>query len=154
MFSQACVCPRGGGGGWGYPVSGPQSLPWSLVPGRSLGGGGNHGPVIGPIKSPVWGRGLPQSCHWFCWGWGGRGRYPQLGQGLPPDRRGSSSYAAGSMPLAGTQEDLLVLSLFLLFYFLNTNWGSPAPFPPHPPSPQTGKFTPPSPSRPPPPQAG
>ena len=100
LFSQVCVCPQGGG----YPmVSGPRSLPWSLVPGPSQGHSHCHatGPLEGLLLRPV--HGIPQY---------------QPGQGVPPlattviitPHRTELGWlcGVGGMSLAFTQEDYLV----------------------------------------------
>ena len=96
-------------------------------------------PAIGRYPNPRsgWGRGVPPSC----W-WGGVGNIPSQARGYPhpdlgwapcpgqvpgQDGGGGSSpnqnsmvctcYAAGGMPLAFTQEDFLVKSVFLVNFW-------------------------------------
>ena len=84
MFSQVSVCPQGGG----YPS--PRFLPKSLVSGPFQGGTPQPG-----LGYPLAGTGAPPPA--------------QLELGYPPwgqNSRASTCYAAGSMPLAFTQDFL------------------------------------------------
>ena len=127
MFSQ--VCPHEG-----YPS--PRFFPWSLVPGpfwgvpqfqpgvpqsqtgvtqsqlgATLFQTGVHQSRTGvPLSQP----GIPPS-----WDWG----TPWQGWGTPQDRRASTCYMTGDMPLAVTQEDFLVFTEILWrIKWITTGW--------------------------------
>ena len=90
LFSQACVCPRGGGGGESYPmVSGLRFLPWSFVPGP-FQWVCYPSPVTGPVQSSVLGPALGAA----------EGCTPVLpmGRGVPLPRTGVSPSQDWSTP--------------------------------------------------------
>ena len=101
-----------GGGTWGYPLA---RHGWWGVPQPGLDGGGLPSPS--PARSGWWGGTPARSVCWEgyppgqVWMVGGYPRYPPH----PPIRQSSiasTCYVAGSMPLAFTQEDFLVLLKF------------------------------------------
>ena len=98
------VSPHPGGGGW-YPIQ-----PWTGgVPDPALDRGGTPTLDGGGLPHPISGGGGGTPSHL----WGG------CTPGTPPPAGIASTcygYAAGGVPLAFTQEDFLVVELFLKKY--------------------------------------
>ena len=86
----------------------------SLVLSKVLSGVGGGGVFPVPVTGPVWGKGVSPRQEYLPPDWTGGGYLPSwTGQGKsPPIHR--TCYNAGGTPLAVTQEDFLVNSLYFL----------------------------------------